>query len=45
MGSAVEQAAVGHLARGTLACSVSNEVPVEGEASRKEDKKKEPNES
>ena len=45
VGSAVEQAAVGHIARGTLAFSVVNEVQVEGEAARKEDRKKDPNES
>ncbi len=45
VGSAVEQAVVGHIARGTLAFSVSNEVQVEGDAARKEEKKKEPNES
>jgi osmotically-inducible protein OsmY len=45
VGSTVEQVAVGHLARGTLAFSVSNEVQVEGEAAGKEEKKKDPGES
>jgi len=44
VGTAVEQAAVGHIARGTLAFSVRNDVQVEGDAARQEDKKKEPNE-
>jgi osmotically-inducible protein OsmY len=39
--SSVEQAAVGHIARGTLAFSVNNQVQVESEAGRKEDRRKE----
>ena len=41
VGSQVEQVAVGMIARGTLAFRVDNEVQVEGEAARKEDRKKE----
>ncbi|HXK08509.1 MAG TPA: BON domain-containing protein [Vicinamibacteria bacterium] len=44
VGSQVEQVAVGLIARGTLAFSVDNEVQVEGDKARKEDRKKEPNE-
>jgi len=40
VGSAVEQVAVGMIARGTLAFTVSNQVQVEGDAARKEDRKK-----
>lgn len=43
VGSQVEQAAVGHIARGTLAFAVSNEVRVEGAAAREEDRKQDPN--
>jgi osmotically-inducible protein OsmY len=45
VGSEVEKVAVGHLARGTLAFAVSNQVRVEGERARKEDRKKDPTES
>lgn len=41
VGSRVEQTAVGLIARGTLAFSVSNQVQVEGDAARKEDRRKE----
>jgi osmotically-inducible protein OsmY len=43
--SKVEQAVVGHIARSTLAFAVDNEVQVEGEKAREEDRKKEPDES
>jgi osmotically-inducible protein OsmY len=45
VGSLVEQTAAGMIARGTLAFSVSNQVQVEGDAARKEDRKKEDQES
>lgn len=45
VGSEVERVAVGTIARGTLAFAVSNQVRVEGDAARKEDRKKDPNES
>jgi osmotically-inducible protein OsmY len=45
VGSAVEQVAVGMLARGTLAFTVNNQVKVEDDAVRKEDRKKETTES
>jgi osmotically-inducible protein OsmY len=45
VGSAVEQATAGHIARGTLAFAVDNQVKVEGEDARKEDRKKDPTES
>jgi osmotically-inducible protein OsmY len=45
VGSMVEQVAVGMLARGTLAFSVNNQVKVEDDAARKEDRKKETTES
>jgi osmotically-inducible protein OsmY len=45
VGSQVEQVAVGMLARGTLAFTVSNQVKVEGDKAREEDRKKEPTES
>jgi osmotically-inducible protein OsmY len=45
VGSAVEQAMAGHIARGTLAFAVDNQVKVEGEDARKEDRKKDPTES
>jgi osmotically-inducible protein OsmY len=45
VGSTVEQVAVGMLARGTLAFSVNNQVKVEDDAARKEDRKKETTES
>ena len=45
VGSEVEQVAVGMLARGTLAFTVNNQVKVEGDAAREEDRKKEPTES
>ena len=41
VGSAVEQAAVGMIARGTLAFSVNNQVQVEGDKARKEDRARE----
>jgi osmotically-inducible protein OsmY len=44
VGSRVEQTAVGMIAQGTLAFSVSNQVQVEGDARRKEDRRKEPDE-
>jgi len=43
--SKVEQAVVGHIARGTLAFAVNNLVQVEGEKAREEDRKKDPNDS
>jgi osmotically-inducible protein OsmY len=45
VGSQVERTAVGMIARGTLAFTVTNEVKVEGEAVREEDRRKEPQES
>jgi len=39
VGSAVEQAWVGHIARGTLAFTVSNYVQIEGDRARDEDRK------
>jgi len=45
VGSPVEQVAVGHIARGTLAFTVDNQVKVEGGEGRKEDRKKNPEES
>jgi osmotically-inducible protein OsmY len=45
VGSQVEQVAAGMLARGTLAFTVSNQVKVEGEDAREEDRRKEPTES
>jgi osmotically-inducible protein OsmY len=45
VGSMVERVAVGMLARGTLAFSVNNQVKVEEDAARKEDRKKETTES
>jgi osmotically-inducible protein OsmY len=45
VGSEVEQVAVGMLARGTLAFTVSNQVRVEGDRAREEDRKKDPTES
>jgi osmotically-inducible protein OsmY len=44
VGSLVEQATAGHIARGSLAFSVDNLVKVEGEDARKEDRKKDPTE-
>jgi osmotically-inducible protein OsmY len=44
VGSEVERVAAGMLARGTLAFAVNNQVQVEGEAARKEDRKKDPTE-
>ena len=44
VGSRVEQTAVGMIAQGTLAFSVSNQVQVEGDAARKEARKKDENE-
>jgi len=41
VGSAVEQVAVGMIARGTLAFSVNNQVQVEGDKARKEDRRQE----
>jgi osmotically-inducible protein OsmY len=45
VGSYVEQVAVGHIARSTLAFAVDNEVKVEREEKQKEDGKKAPEES
>jgi osmotically-inducible protein OsmY len=45
VGSAVEQVAVGMLARGTLAFAVNNQVRVEDDAARKEDRKRETTQS
>ncbi len=45
VGSTVEQVAVDHIARSTLAFAVDNQVKVEGEEKRKEDRKKPPEES
>ena len=44
VGSAVEQTAAGLIARGTLAFGVDNQVKVEGDAAREEDRKKDPTE-
>jgi len=44
VGSEVERVAVGMLARGTLAFTVNNQVKIEGEAEREEDRKKDPTE-
>ena len=41
VGSRVEQTAVGMIARGTLAFSVNNQVQVEGDKARKEDRARE----
>lgn len=41
VGSQVEQTAVGLIARGTLAFSVNNQVQVEGDAARKEERREE----
>jgi osmotically-inducible protein OsmY len=41
VGSAVEQTAVGMIARGTLAFSVNNQVQIEGDKARKEDRARE----
>jgi len=45
VGSDVERVAVGMIARGTLAFAVNNQVKVEEDASRKEDRKKDSTES
>lgn len=45
VGSEVEQVAVGMLARGTLAFTVNNQVKVEGDRAREEERKKDPNET
>jgi osmotically-inducible protein OsmY len=45
VGSSVEQVAVGHIARSTLAFTVDNEVKVEAGEKPKEDRKKTPEES
>lgn len=45
VGSEVEQVAVGMLARGTLAFTVSNQVKVEGDRTREEERKKDPNQT
>jgi len=45
VGSRVEQVAVGHIARGTLAFSVTNLVEVESEVEKKKEEKKPPVES
>ncbi|MCU0728301.1 MAG: BON domain-containing protein [Planctomycetes bacterium] len=45
VGSAVEQVAAGMLARGTLAFTVNNQVRVEGDRVREEERKKDPNET
>jgi osmotically-inducible protein OsmY len=44
VGSPVEQTAVGHIARSTLAFAVDNQVKVEGEGEPKEDRRKKPDE-
>ena len=44
VGSAVEQTMAGMLARQSLAFAVDNQVKVEGEDARKEDRKKDPTE-
>ena len=44
VGSTLEQTAAGLIARGSLAFSVDNRVKVEGDAARKEDRKKDPTE-
>jgi osmotically-inducible protein OsmY len=44
VGSKVEQVAVGHIARSTLAFAVDNQVKVEAEEKQKEDRKKAPEE-
>jgi hypothetical protein len=45
VGSPVEQTAVGLIARSTLAFEVDNQVQVESDKARKEDRKKSPEES
>jgi osmotically-inducible protein OsmY len=45
VGSKVEQVAVDHIARGTLAFAVTNQVQVEGEAARQADRRKKDGES
>lgn len=45
VGSAVEQVKAGQLARGTLAFTVDNQVQVEGDRARREDRKKRDGES
>lgn len=45
VGSTVEQVAAGMIARGTLAFTVNNQVKVEGDDAREEDRKKETTES
>jgi osmotically-inducible protein OsmY len=45
VGSEVEQVAAGMLARGTLAFTVNNQVKVEGDRVREEERKKDPNET
>jgi osmotically-inducible protein OsmY len=45
VGSQVEQVAAGMLARGTLAFTVSNQVKVEGDRQREQERKKDPTES
>jgi osmotically-inducible protein OsmY len=45
VGSAVEQTAVGHIARGTLAFTVDNLVKIEEAGARDEERKKDPTES
>jgi osmotically-inducible protein OsmY len=45
VGSMVERVAAGMIARGTLAFTVNNQVKVEDDAARKEDRKKETTES
>ena len=44
VGSAVEQTMAGHIARGTLAFTVDNQLQIEGDKARKEDRKKDPTE-
>jgi osmotically-inducible protein OsmY len=44
VGSSLEQTAAGLIARGTLAFTVDNQLQVEGDAKRKEDRKKDPTE-
>jgi osmotically-inducible protein OsmY len=45
VGSTLEKTAAGMLARGTLAFTVDNQLQIEGEAARKEDRRKDPDES
>jgi osmotically-inducible protein OsmY len=45
VGTTLEQTAAGLIARGSLAFAVDNQVKVEGDDARKEDRKKDPTES